>query len=61
MKSFIKSAFFANLIIILMFGATTILCALANINHEGATAPTEFFAITTLVFLIILPACSTKE
>jgi len=61
MKQFFKSAFFYDLIIVLMFGATTILCALANINHKGATAPTEFFAVVTLVFLIILPACNTSN
>jgi hypothetical protein len=53
----IKSAFFANLMIILGFAALTGLSYYAK-NTETATG---FFGACTIVFLMLLPACSTKN
>jgi hypothetical protein len=59
MKQFIKSAFFANLLIVLSFAFLTVLSYIAN--KDGATCPTMFFGICTIIFLIILPSCSLKN
>ena len=59
MKTFLKSAFFINLIIVLTFGFVTWLCYICNL--DGANCPTMFFGIVTLIFLMILPACSTEK
>ena len=59
MKTFIKSAFFINLVVILTFSFVTWLCY--ECNQNGANCPTMFFGICALVFMMILPACDTKR
>ena len=60
MKSFIKSAFFANLLMTLSFIFLAVLSVIGNAEYN-AGLPTEFFVCCSIIFLIILPACSTKE
>jgi hypothetical protein len=59
MKTFVKSGFFMCLVIVLVFGTLMTLSYYCNLN--GARCPTGFFGVITLVFLMILPACSTVK
>jgi hypothetical protein len=54
----LKSAFFFCLVITLMFGALT---GLSYYAFDKAELVTEFFGACTMVFLMILPACSTTH
>lgn len=53
----LKSAFFLNLLIILGFSTLTTL----SYYSEHASVATGFFGACTIVFLMLLPACSTKN
>jgi hypothetical protein len=56
MKTFIRSAFFTNLIIVIIFTVMSMISYLA-----GVLITQMFFGICAFIFLIILPSCSTKN
>ena len=61
MKKFLKSAFMLDLIVIAIFFVMAFISYLANSVNINGTAPTGFFVVCGVVFLIILPKCSTKN
>lgn len=56
MKAFFKSAFFINLLMIISFGILTYMSGEMKLGYV-----TTFFGCCTIVFTMILPACSTKN
>ena len=61
MKTYVNSASFGCLMIVLIFSFMGGLSFLANGQNLNASAPTGFFLVIAFVFLTILPACSTKK